>query len=184
MITVLFDLDDTLADLINPWLSVYNERFNDNLVKSDITDWDIRKFIKVEARTKIFGIINEEGFYSKVQPNPIFVEMARDMVKLGDNVGICTSCNNNPTMISEKLKWIKTHVPFINRDNIMFVNDKSLARADLLVDDRVENIEGFLYRNPSSRGYLVLQPHNINSRNRLLTNPILSSNVTFSIEYN
>jgi 5'(3')-deoxyribonucleotidase len=165
--TILFDLDGVLADIHTPWLEAYNKDFNDNLKPEDIVDWDIKQFVKDEAKTTIMKYINKEGFYTNVKPIPVFVEEAQTRISLGDNVGICTSCNNNPVMIAEKLKWIKKHLPFIDRNNIMFVNNKGLANADILIDDRVLNLERFLKSNPKSRAVLVKAPHNRDYRDTL-----------------
>lgn len=166
--TVLYDLDGTMADLMTPWIKAYNEDFKDNLKTSEIIDWDIKKFIKQEARTKIFKYINEPDFYKKVKPiNPI-IEQAKSFILKGDLVGVCTSCSNNIEMIKSKLWWLHKYANFIPKANIMFVDNKGLARGDLLIDDRVKNIEDFLLSNPNSRGIIIPQPHNEKEIKRII----------------
>lgn len=164
---VLYDIDSTLADIITPWLAIYNDRFDDCLTPEDITDWDIKKFVKLEAKSKMFPIINEPYFYDYVRPiKNVLNFLHQDLVK-GDEVGIITSCNNNTNMIEGKLKWLKKWVPQIDPSDVMFVNNKGWGSANFLVDDRPKNIMDFLDHNPKSRGYLIKQPHNRITRDEL-----------------
>ncbi len=153
--TVLFDLDNCLCNLLSPWLEEYNRRFDDNLKREDITEWEIRPFLKPEARTGFFKIINEEGFYKKVKPIEDFISMAKCFVEGGHEVGVLTSCNSSPNMINGKIEWLGKHCNFIPKENWMFCCNKGLARADMLIDDRVKNIEDFLVNNEHAQGYIV-----------------------------
>ncbi|MDA3855870.1 MAG: hypothetical protein PF569_06410 [Candidatus Woesearchaeota archaeon] len=178
MLTIMYDMDGVVANLHKAWLEAYNVEFNDNVQPSDILSWDIKDYIKSEAKTTIMKYINQEGFYSNVEPNMDFIDEAREFIYLGHNIGICTSCNNNPVMISEKVKWLKKNMPFLNRNNITFMNNKGLVRADILVDDRVKNIVDFLTSNPNARATIVRCPHNREEIKRL--NGRILSRITFT----
>lgn len=160
ILTIAFDLDSTLCDLLEAWLKAYNEKFDDNLKPEDIADWNIKKFVKDEAKKEIFKIINSEGFYKNVKPIEELVEKAKSLHEQGHKLAICTSCANNTVMIKGKIDWLKKHTPFISRENFMFVNNKGLLRADILYDDKPENILDFLEGNKESVGVLISQHHN------------------------
>lgn len=174
---IQFDLDGVLADLLTPWLEAYNKDFNDTLTPQDITDWNIRKFVKPEAHKTIYKYINKENFYKNVKPVDYYRDMLYSMLDEGVEVGICTSCNNNVTMMAEKLKWIKKHLPRVDRNNIMFVNNKGRARGDVLIDDKPENIADFLKANKDAMGWLVDSPYNKESRNILFEDPRFNRSV-------
>lgn len=161
---VVFDVDSVLADIMTPWMEIYNERYEDDVSISDITSWEVADFVKPEAKKDIFSIVTSEGFYEKVKPIQRYVALAKEFVEQGHEVSICTSCANNPMMIKEKLAWLEEHIPFIDSDNIMIVTNKGLACGDMLVDDRPKNLKDFMLSNPLAKGVLVQQPHNHLSR--------------------
>lgn len=177
---VLYDLDSTLADIVTPWLNIYNHRFDDNLKVENITDWNIKNLVKPEARTEIFKILNEPDFYRNVKPISEVLRMARLDVASGNEVGILTSCNSNINMIAGKIKWLTKHAWFIPKWNWIFCSSKGWGNADLLVDDRVLNIEAFLTSNPNARGFIILQPHNREEVKRIKKDPVFNKRIDFS----
>jgi len=45
---IAVDVDDTVADLVTPWLARYNRDFDDTLEKESITSWDIARGFQQE----------------------------------------------------------------------------------------------------------------------------------------
>ena len=65
MKTIILDVDDVVLNLVPNWLKLYNRDFNDNLTKEQITEWNITKFIKPEAKYSIYqyeGILIELNY--------------------------------------------------------------------------------------------------------------------------
>lgn len=176
-LTIAFDMDSTLCNIIDPWLEDYNKEFNDNLKPVDILEFNVKKFIKPEAKSKIFKYLTTKGFYKRVKPISDWVEEARYAYELGHNIVICTAAMNNTVMMQDKLEWLEEHMSFIPERNIMFVSNKGLLRADWLYDDKLENITDFLKDNPNSQGYLIKTPANRADikNNKLYTDRIIIS---------
>lgn len=151
MLTIAIDMDDVLADLVPKWLSVYNKEWDDNLVKEDLLEWDITKFVKPECGDKIYEIIMRDGFYADLD----IISGAQEGVKALQEMdyNICIASASPKSAYTDKHNWIKKHFPTINTDNIIFTKNKSLVKADLLLDDGIHNLESFtgfkvLFTNP------------------------------------
>ena len=60
-----------------------------------------------------------------------------------------------PTSFAAKYQWLAEHFPFIPSSRIVFCGDKSILRADFLIDDnprqlRVFRGEGIIYTSPAN----------------------------------
>ena len=141
MLTIAIDMDDVLADLVPKWLSVYNKEWDDNLVKEDLLEWDITKFVKPECRDKVYEIIMRDGFYADLDIISGAQEGVNALQEMGYN--ICIASASPKPAYTDKHNWIKKHFPTINTDNIIFTKNKSLVKADLLLDDGIHNLESF-----------------------------------------
>jgi len=42
----------------------------------------------------------------------------------------------------DKFNWIVENLPFFPNDKIIFCNNKQLFRADVIIDDRIDNLKG------------------------------------------
>ena len=65
--------------------------------------------------------------------------------------------------VEARSDWFKRYAPFIHRKNQMiFTNDKSLIRADVIIDDKVEHVDEWLEENivPRGSGFLIDRPWN------------------------
>jgi 5'(3')-deoxyribonucleotidase len=158
------DVDDVLADLLGPWIARYNAKYQDTLKREDVTAWAIEKFTKPECGHEIFKLL-DPTIYDEVQPIPGALDTVNALRTLGRVVFI-TAGNGDA-----KLRWLIHHgflKPTYNaRKDYFACTDKALIRADVLIDDHVDNIESF-----PGRGLLVTRGHNVNvpcTRERLAT---------------
>jgi len=159
--TIAVDVDEVCADLLSEWLRRYNSRTNrfheQRLLPEQITDWDLRQFVPKEDQSMIYSILHDEGLYDSIQP----IEGARDAVWLlreqGFRVIFVTACV--PGTTEAKRRWLNAWGFFakggLSDKDFCPVTDKSLIRADYLVDDRYENVRDF-----EGQGILVNRAHN------------------------
>ena len=61
-----------------------------------------------------------------------------------------------PTSFTAKYNWLGRHFPFIPPSHIVFCGDKSILRADFLIDDNPRQLRRF-----QGQGILFEAPHNI-----------------------
>jgi 5'(3')-deoxyribonucleotidase len=135
------DCDDVLNNLITKWLELYNHDYNDNLTKTDVTDWNTSKFVKPECGKKIFDYLLTDGLFDRmVTPPPFAVETTKFLVNHFE-VYIVSSCM--PETFLPKVNFIKQYYPHINPNNFIACHDKYLINADYLIDDYHENLRNF-----------------------------------------
>lgn len=153
------DVDDVLLDLVPTWLEEYNEEYDDNLAKHDITSWDFFKFVKPECAKRIYGFLRPE-MYQKIEPIAGAAEFVQDIRDRGHTPRYITACGDNKLLskVFGMAKWDCLIRHGIAQDGELLLpgKDKSRAPVDMLVDDRTHNVTEF--RN--GMGVLFAQPWN------------------------
>lgn len=145
------DVDDVLLNLMESWLRIYNRDFKDNLKKEKITDWDISKFVKPEAKQKIYQYISEPQVFSVAQPIEGALESINILKSKGHRIIYITA--NSPLGIKEQ--WLKGYGFLDKMEDFYLAYDKSLILCDYLIDDRYENVQ-----TAHGKGILVNRPWN------------------------
>lgn len=141
---VAVDIDSTLADLTSVWLDRYNEDYQDRLSYLDLTKWAIHEFVKPECGTKIYNYLKDRSLYDEIEPYNFALETIELIRSLGHRVIFVTS--TPPEGGGCKLLWLRRNgfLPEGNTASDYYeCHDKSLIRADLLIDDGPHNIEAF-----------------------------------------
>jgi 5'(3')-deoxyribonucleotidase len=159
---LILDLDDTLGDLLTPWIAVYNNVWDDNLDTKIITDWDIAKFTKPKCGNTIYTYLKpEENRYGVVTtlwdnmlPMDDAIEIVGYLEKMVE-IFVVSSISGNWDIAPYKVKWLERHFPFLDSRNFFFGTNKSLVSGDFIVDDRPLNMEEF-----NGRRILFNQGHN------------------------
>jgi 5'(3')-deoxyribonucleotidase len=140
--TILLDIDDTLNNLKEVWIDLYNKLYKDDLDHNLITDWDISRFVKPEAKRGIYDILRTPTLFSKmVTPLP----HSEDVVCwLAERAKLyIVSYSVYPSIIYEKMEWMTKYFPCIDQGNLIFCKDKSMIKGDYLIDDHYKNLEHF-----------------------------------------
>jgi 5'(3')-deoxyribonucleotidase len=69
---------------------------------------------------------------------------------------IATQAMSVPNSLGPKYRWLQRHFPFIPPRHYVFCGDKSILRADYLIDDQPRNLNLF-----EGQGLLFTAPHNL-----------------------
>ena len=156
---IWLDMDGVIVDLVGPWLEWLNNRYNLDLVPSDIDSWYVADITKLRGR----GYTREEVNYPLTQYDfwlslPIYPgakEAVQRWQLMGHDVRVASTPYNGPTA-GAKFEWMNRNLPEIPWRHINLSGDKSTLIGDVMVDDKVDNLAGF-------RGHKVFvhQPWNI-----------------------
>lgn len=155
------DVDDVLLDLVPRWLHEYNEAYDDNLQKHDVTAWEFWKFVKPECGKRIYKLLHPT-MYDWVEPVPGAAEFVQAIRDRGHTPRYITACGDPKNLGLHRAfataKWQALIQHGIAQDGELLLpgKDKSRAPVDMLVDDRVHNCTEF--RN--GMGILFAQPWN------------------------
>lgn len=144
-----FDMDDVLAQFDIGFLSVYNEKYNDNLCPSDMFTWDMTKYVKKECGTAVYELMKHPGLFRYLQPTPYSQDVIERLHKKGFLILIVSdsprghahneaiSCDStNPA--DDKRAWLEEYFPMIPSNCIFFGSQKMFVTGDVLIDDKPE----------------------------------------------
>lgn len=142
---VAVDVDGPIADLHTAWINRYNKDYKDGLVERDITTWDIHKYVKPECGHKIYDYLRMPDIYDDVKVSFGAKEGVEFLKQHGCRVVYLTAA---PTGFSDaKQHWL-VREGFLDKskythEDLVVAKDKSLIRAQVLIDDGPHNIETF-----------------------------------------
>lgn len=159
MATIAVDVDEVVADLVTPWLAVYNDDWEDCLEKEDITGWNIHEYVDQDCGVNFYEYLTP-SLYSKVLPVFGALEGIQKLRRLGHRVIFVTSYVEGVT--DAKFQWLKRHGFFDDvidaKSFFISAYNKSDISADVLIDDNVDNVKvfkgvGLIFRAPWNRNY-------------------------------
>lgn len=151
---ILVDMDDTIEQLLDAWVSRANEKFGRDVSLDEITGWNVAAPYSGLTREDIYGVTYEPGFWSGVKPMPGAAEALKHFMDEGHEVYIVTATEIEH--VEEKMKGLLfRYFPFLSWNQVIITRRKQLIRGDVLIDDGIHNLEGGDYRK-----ILFTAPHN------------------------
>lgn len=137
----------------------------DSIQLADIAHWDLTKVVRPEFASSVYGILNDPDLYDHIQPFPGALEAVELLRRNGHRVVFASSCIRGS--YDAKAECLVRHgflpdTKFLK--DFYGASDKSLIRADVLVDDGVHNLETFkrwkiLVTRPHNAALTVKAPH-------------------------
>lgn len=153
-LTIAVDIHGTVADLVTPWLAAYNYDFGDKLTHDDITEFDLHKLVKPECGKHLYTYLNRWSIYAEMLPYPGALEGVNRLREKGRVVFVTHTILEAAEV---NFGWLVEY-GFLGEDqeaDYVVCKDKSLIRADVLIDDKPETIAAF-----PGIGVIVDQPWN------------------------
>lgn len=153
--TIAVDVDDVCIELVRRWIDLYNQDTGDNLRIEHVTDWDISKFSKIEPKSDVYKYLSDPALYDDVGlvTGALWgVDMLR---KMNNKVIFVTAAS--PNTIASKYKALRKYGFLKSAEDLIMAQDKSIIKADLLLDDKYENVKsvpnGWLFTRPWNKRY-------------------------------
>lgn len=133
------DMDDVLNELLDSWLLFLNTKYQCNVKREDVVDWDMAKAYPNLTPDQIYGVLREEALWKHVRPKYDAIFYINKIRALGIKVLVATASSYN-TIQTKVVNALLPYFEFSFKDIIM-ISDKSLLRCDWIVDDYHENIK-------------------------------------------
>ena len=149
---IAIDMDEVIADVMPKFLELYEQRFGKRLKREAY--WG-KKVYEIPGAGYIRKAIYEKGFFRNLPLMPGSQEGIQELMEHYE-VFIVTAAMEFPNSFEDKYEWLQEYFPFIHWKNIVFCGDKSIARADYMIDDHAFNLETF-----SGKGLLYTSSHNV-----------------------
>lgn len=153
---IAVDVDDTTVNMIDELLRIYNKDYNDNLKKSDVTDWDLSQFVKPECGKHILDYFEDGHLYDNVKPIKGAYEGIATLRSCGARIVYVTSVFIGHA--GRKFQLLKQYGFVNDQKDYVECSDKSLIKADIMIDDNYNNVKNFenfsiMYRQPWNEKY-------------------------------
>jgi 5'(3')-deoxyribonucleotidase len=151
---VCVDMDDTMADTMAEHIARYNAEHGLCVTKEDLYGkwlWDL---VPKEHQPDLMRIMCAEDFFENLDVLPDCAEVLQRLQEHYD-IFIATAAMEVPSSFASKFRWLKRHFPFLPYRNFVFCGDKSILRAEYLIDDMPRYLKTF-----EGQGILFSAPHN------------------------
>jgi 5'(3')-deoxyribonucleotidase len=141
-VRVILDFDDVIAAFLRAVIKAYNEQNGTNFKPADMSAWDLTKSLNCTL-DDLYSIFRAPGFFENLEPKRGAVGAIRELINSTryDLYIVTATSDDDGSELQEKLRWLKKYLPEFNRKRIISCQDKEIIRADVIVDDKVENLQ-------------------------------------------
>lgn len=135
---IVCDIDNCLNDLMLKTIELYNTRYGKTLKLSDITAYNFSECLSQQEENDICALFQEKELWDSLQPLPDSQWGIETLMNMGHKVVFATAtheCN-----LQWKCDWMAKYFPIKSTREIIRIQDKSLLRADVMIDDCMEHL--------------------------------------------
>ena len=152
---VCVDMDEVMADTLGEHLRRYNQAFDEEVTLDDLAGKGLWEITPLDRQQQLRAFLDAEDFFEDL---PLMPD-AQDVLKLLSarfELFIATQAMAVPNSLGPKYRWLQRHFNFIPATHYVFCGDKSILKADYLIDDVPRNLKRF-----AGQGLLYTAPHNL-----------------------
>jgi 5'(3')-deoxyribonucleotidase len=147
-------MDEVMADTLAEHLRRYNMTFEEEITTQDLAGKGLWEIAPLDRRAELRAFLDAEDFFEDLALIPGAQEVLKDLSERFE-IFIATQAMTVPNSLGPKYRWLQRHFPFIPPTHYVFCGNKSILRADYLIDDLPRNLERF-----EGQGILYSAPHN------------------------
>jgi 5'-nucleotidase len=148
-------MDEVMADTLSEHLRRYNQAFDEALTPADLAGKGLWQVAPSDRQQQVRAFLDAEDFFEDLPLMPGSQEVLKGLSERFD-IFVATQAMTVPNSLGPKYRWLQRHFPFIPPTNYVFCGNKSILRAEYLIDDLPRNLERF-----EGRGLLYTAPHNV-----------------------
>ncbi len=147
-------MDEVMADALGEHLLRYNRHYGEQITTADLEGKWLWEVVSPDRHEVLDACMRSEDFFEAMAVMPDSQRVI-DRLHTRYEVFIATAAMEVPTSFQQKFRWLERHFPFIPASHIVFCGDKSILRADFLIDDNPRQLKRF-----AGEGILYTSPHN------------------------
>ncbi len=136
--TIMVDIDDTICNMQQTAINIFNSRYGTNYTLDDFHDYDVMNCMQIDHATKMIDIYGESGFYDSVKPFKGAKEALQKLINDGHQVYLVT--NAIPKTYGEKVEFIHRYFPFIDDGHIVCMKHKWMFKCDVMIEDNLQTL--------------------------------------------
>ena len=143
-------MDGVLADVYSRFFILHEQESNQLLNINDVAGK-----LEEEAFPNQRKWVSKPGFFRNLPVMSGSVEGLRNLSRKYDII-VVSLATEFPDSLTDKILWLKDNYPFITFPQIVFCGNKSIIRADIMIDDHPKNLDHF-----EGETLMFTQPHNM-----------------------
>ena len=140
---ICVDMDEVIADAVAEHLLRYNRDHAAALTKADLLGKRFWQVVPTPHHAVLDDYLRADDFFAVLDVMPhaprVFAALQQRY-----EVFIASAAMEVPTSFNAKFDWLARHFPFIPPTHIVFCGDKSILRADYLIDDNPHQLTRFV----------------------------------------
>jgi 5'-nucleotidase len=152
---ICVDMDEVMADTLAEHLRRYNQAFDEDVTTKDLAGKGLWEIAPEDRQAELRAFLDAEDFFEVLDVIPDSQQVLEDLSRRFE-VFIATQAMVVPNSLGPKYRWLRRHFSFISPTHYVFCGNKSILRADFLIDDQSKNLLRF-----EGQGLLYTAPHNI-----------------------
>ena len=152
---ICVDMDEVMADTLAEHLRRYNQAFDEDVTTEDLAGKGLWEITPLDRQAQLRAFLDAEDFFEVLDVIPDSQPVLKDLSTRFE-IFIATQAMAVPNSLGPKYRWLQRHFPFISPTHYVFLGDKSILRADYLIDDLPRNLLRF-----EGQGLLYTAPHNL-----------------------
>ena len=152
---ICVDMDEVMADTLAEHLRRYNQTFDEAVTPQDLAGKGLFEITPVDRRQQLRAFLDAEDFFEDLDLMP-GAQAVLEQLSARFEIFIATQAMSIPNSLGSKYRWLQRNFPFIPFAHYVFCGDKSILRADYLIDDLPRNLLRF-----QGQGLLYTAPHNL-----------------------
>ena len=151
---IAIDIDEVLADTVSRFLEWYERDYGIRITRDELFNKKLRQIVPEEHYETVRQYPHQKGFFADL---PLIPNGRETVIKLAERyeIFIVTAAMQFRHSLDDKYVWLEKHFDFIHWDHQVFCGDKSIIRADCMIDDHDFNLKNF-----TGRRILFSAPHN------------------------
>ena len=135
---IAIDIDDTLCNLQDVVINLFNERFGAHYKLSDFIEYDVMNVLPNQDGIVMRDMYGEQGLYSKVRPIAGSQDALQKLINEGHQVYLVTAAI--PKTYAEKIEFIRRYFPFIDESHICCIQHKWMFKCDIMIEDNLQTL--------------------------------------------
>ena len=153
---ICVDMDEVMADTLAEHLRRYNQAFEEEVTLEDLSGKGLWEVTPHDRQLQLRAFLDAEDFFEDLPLMPGAQKVLKQLSSRFE-IFIATQAMAVPNSLGPKYRWLQRHFSFIPPTHYVFCGDKSILRADYLIDDMPKNLmrfegQGLLYTAPQNHG--------------------------------
>lgn len=145
MKNIMIDMDDVICT--EGFIKLVNKFLNTNYNTEDANSYYVQDLIPEEKREDWIKFFANNNVYNEAILMPDAYEVIK---KLNEKYEIYISTayifrdeeKNSGDLLKNKFNYLYENLPFINPNRYIFINNKNLLNCDIIIDDKISNLNG------------------------------------------